>query len=335
VSADLPVWDALKFGYLPTDVVYGVEGDAEADPPWAEGGVAAEHELRLPVAAAALSYGTGIIEGLKAERSADGRVLLFRLADHAARFFRSAERMLLLPFPEERFVAAVKQLVRANARFIPPAGHGTFYVRPLEFAIEPMLGLRQGRRFMVTLYGCPVGDLGHGAVGALKVLDIPRSSKGGTAEAKAIVNYGGVLLHRERARREGFDDVLFTGAGAVQETTGTNVFCRLHSGELVTPRLDGRFLGGITRDSVLHLARAEGLEVDERELRVQEILDHGQELFCTGTATGVRNVARLVHKDREKTFTQGELGETLGQRLSAIRAGSVPDPFGWTDEVSL
>lgn len=321
------------FGHRPTDFGWRADGDAERDPAWEVGALVPEAALTVPFAASVLSYGSGVMEGLKAERSADGRLLLFRVRDHAARFARSAERLLLLPLPPERFVAAVEAVVRANERHVPAAGEGALYVRPLEFCAEPMLGMRPGRQFTAALYGSPVGPPPRGPLARFLALDVSRAPAGGTGEAKAIVNYAGALLHKERARRDGFDDILFTADGAAQETTGTNVFCRLRSGALVTPALDGRFLGGITRDSVLRLARAEGLDVVERPLPVAEILDEGVELFCTGTGTGVRGVTALAWRGRERTFPDDEVTHRLRDRLQAIRSGASPDPFDWVTDV--
>jgi branched-chain amino acid aminotransferase len=325
----------LKFEYRATAGAFVAHGDREGDPAWAAGQFIKDGNDTLPLSAAVLSYGCGIIEGLKVHRAADGRLLLFRAADHAARFVRSAERMMLLPYPAQDFVAAVKQVVTVNRDFVPSAAEGSFYLRPLLFGVDEMLGMRVGRLFRVVIYGSPVGALHSDRGLALDVLETSRAPAGGTAEAKAIVNYAGTLMQRMRAREQGFDDVLFTGEGCAQETTGTNLFCLLDSGVLVTPALDGRFLGGITRDSVIALAKHSGLEVQQRPLPVSEMLEHGNEVFCTGTASGVLSVSRMRYRDAQKDFEGRELAAALGEQLQAIKEGAQEDPFGWIEQIEL
>ena len=307
--------------------------DCTRPPLWTPGELVAEQQLTLPFAAATLSYGFGVMEGLKAEQAADGRILLFRLADHGRRFRRSAELLLLPPFPLEAFVEGVASLVHANRSQLPVAGRGSLYIRPVEFAQEEMLGLRTPNRAAVLVYASPTGPMASTAL-QLEALDLPRAAPGGAAAAKAIANYASALRHKEAARGRGFDDVLFSSAeGLVQETLGTNVFCVVGSGQLATPALDGCFLGGITRDSVITLARARGIDVVERALPLDEVLSDGRELFCTGTATGVRSVARLCHGERERSFGDGGMARELGAALAAIKSGAADDPHTWTTSV--
>src|SRR5262245_48667783 len=132
----LPDWDHLSFAFTETDVYYRAEGDLRRSPVWEEGEFLPFGVLEVSPAAAFLSYGAGIFEGLKAQRTSDGRVLLFRPADNALRFRRSAERLVMAPFPEEQFVRAVEEMTRRNLRFVPPHGKGSFYLRPMEHAVE-------------------------------------------------------------------------------------------------------------------------------------------------------------------------------------------------------
>lgn len=337
-----PDWDSLGFGFQPTDAYYLVEGDAQAAPAWGEGGlVAGDQPLSLSPAAAVLSYACGIFEGLKAERTADGRLLLFRPHDHAERFRRSAERLQLLPFPAVRFVELVRSVVRANERFVPPAGRGTFYLRPLEHGIAPMLGLSSGTRYRVVVYGSPVGDyhapeaLERGL--RLKVLPFGRAAPGGTGAAKAIGNYPGGLVHKQQAQQEGFADVLYTlapsggGPPLLQEASGANVFGLLRSGALVTPAVDDTVLAGITRASLLTLAATWGIPVAERALTLDELLGEGVECFCSGTAWTVRSVAELGLTDgRVHRFGPPTLAPRLRATLRAIQSGAEVDRWGWT-----
>lgn len=336
--ADLPNWADLGFRFHPTDWIYRARGEAGREPIWEEGAFLPFGDIALSPAAAVLSYGCGVFEGLKAERGVDGRVRLFRPGENAARFGRSAERLAMPPFPEARFVEAVAGLVARNARFVPPAGKGTFYIRPMMHGVEPMLGLVRPRRFAVTMYGSPVGDYFAGRGGVrLKVVPFARAAPGGTGWAKAMGNYPGVTVWREAAREEGFDDVLFLDAaeeGLIGETSGANFFCLLEGGELVTPMLDDTILPGITRDSVIRIARERlGLPVWERLLSLEEVLARGREAFCTGTGWTIRPVEAIEALSGEREFGPPELAPRIRAILRGIQSGATPDPFDWTVEV--
>jgi branched-chain amino acid aminotransferase len=245
------------------------------------------------------------------------------------------------PFPEEAFVRGVEALVRANLRFVPPRGKGTFYVRPMQHATEPQLGLRSSRRFWVLMFGSPVGDFFSPRTGAagppaglrLKVLEQARCPAGGTGSAKAMGNYAGSLALAEPWKGRGFDDVLFLDAREQRhlgETCGSNVFVRLRDGRLVTPQADDQILAGVTRDSVMRLARELlGVTVEERSISIDETLADGAEVFCTGTAWTVRSVLELEHRGRLRRFESDELQRQLLALLIAIQEGERDDPFGW------
>jgi branched-chain amino acid aminotransferase len=330
--------DNLDFRFRPTDWIYRSFGDADRVPVWHKAGYTAFQEISLSPAAAVLSYGFGVFEGLKAEEGTDGRVRLFRPADHAARFSRSAVRLGMPAFPESRFVEAVGGLVSRNARFVPAAGQGTFYVRPMMHALEPMLGHARMRRFAVTISGSPVGSYFPGEKGiALKVIPVARAAPGGTGAAKAIGNYAGTAAWRAAAHAEGFDDVLFldaAGQGLVSETSGSNLFCVLRGGEIVTPPLDDTILAGITRESVIRIAREiEGLDVIERPLPIDEVLGRGEEVFCTGTGWGVMPIRTIARGGTTREYREPDVAGRLREALRGIRTGERPDPFGWTREV--
>jgi branched-chain amino acid aminotransferase len=340
----LPDWDRLGFAFVETDHYYRAVAEVGRDPEWDGGQMLPFGPVTLSPAAALFSYGLGIFEGLKARRTADGSVKLFRHRDNAKRFRRSAERLLLMPFPENDFVAGVEQLVRRNLRFVPPAGKGTFYVRPLQHAIEPIVGIRPGSQFWVLMFGCPVGSYfsGKSDAGAaglrLRVLEQGRVAAGGTGAAKAMGNYAGGMALARPWQGRGFDDVLYLDARHVKyvtETSGSNVFVKLKSGPLVTPPLDDQILAGLTRDSVIRLAREViDLEVLERAVSLEEVLDDAEEIFCTGTAWTVVNVRELDHNDRVYRFDASDVQKTLLDELRGIQDGEREDRFGWTTEVS-
>ena len=341
----LPDWDNLSFSFTETDVMYVSYGDLDQDPVWDDGSFEPFDSVTLSPAAAFMSYGLGVFEGLKAQRSADGRILLFRHRDNGLRMQQSAERLVLAPFPVDRFVEAVEGLVRENARFIPPHGKGTLYIRPIQHAIEPKLGLGPCRKFWVLMFASPVGSYFSAKPGdspsglRLKVLAQGRVAPGGTGNAKAMGNYGGGITMASRWRDEGFDDVLYLDAhhlDKVTETSGSNVFVKLKNGPIVTPPLDDQILPGVTRDSAIKVARdVLGLPVEEREITIQEALESGEEIFCTGTAWTVRSIDELVCKDTTYRFEADDIQRALLKEIKSYQTGESKDPFGWVREVKL
>ena len=333
--ANVPNGKDLGFGLHATDWMYRSTGDLSRDPVWDAGAYAPFGDITMSPAAAFLSYGCGVFEGLKAERGADGRVRLFRAIDHAERFARSAARVALPEFPVRQFVGAVAGLVRRNDRVVPPAGAGTFYIRPMMHGVEPLLGARRSRLAMVTIYGSPVGDVfGNRSSVRLKVVEAARAPAGGTGGAKAAGNYAGAVLIKEAAQREGFDDVLFldgSPAGHLAEASGANIFCVMPGDEIVTPPIDDTILPGVTRDSAIRIAREIlGLTVTERPLPIAEVTARGRELFCTGTGWSVRPVEALGVRGAEHACGPARIAPRIREILRGIQTGAGGDPFQWT-----
>ncbi|MBI4585815.1 MAG: branched-chain-amino-acid transaminase [Planctomycetes bacterium] len=337
-------WDKLTFAFTVTDVMYLSHGDREQDPIWDGGKFLPLGTVTLSPAAAFLSYGVGVFEGLKAQRSKDGRILVFRHRDNGLRMQRSAERLLMPPFPVEQFMSAVEGIVARNARFVPPHGRGSFYVRPMQHAIEAKLGLGPCSKFWVLIYGSPVGGYfatkrdSKGPEGVrLRVLEQGRVAAGGTGSAKAMGNYAGGITIASRWKKEGYDDVLYLDAHELKhltETSGSNVFVKMKDGTLVTPAADDQILPGITRDSVIQVARRIlGLKVEERLLPLEEALSNGEEMFCTGTAWTVQSVREVVHHEQAYAFPATGLRQALLSEILGIQLGEKNDPFGWITEI--
>jgi branched-chain amino acid aminotransferase len=330
--------------------MYRSLGDKRRDPVWDRGEILPFQDIKISPAAAFMSYGLGVFEGLKAQRTADDRVLLFRPEKNGERFQKSAQRLLLAPFPVDQFVEAVEELVRRNLRFVPPADKGSFYIRPLEHAIEPKLGLGPCNVFSVILFGSPVGSYFAGSYPAgsgsaplegrgvrLQVLEQGRVAPGGTGFAKAMGNYGGGIYLAYQWKQKGFDDVLYLDARDVRnitETSGSNVFLKKKNGGLVTPPLDDQILPGVTRDSTMEAARKVlGLKVEERALSIDEAIEEGEELFCTGTAWTLQSVREIVYRDRLYRFPMESTRKALLDVIRGIQTGVREDIFGWTREV--
>jgi branched-chain amino acid aminotransferase len=336
----LPDWNALTFALTETDAMFRASGDVRRDPVWDEGVVEPYGPIPLDPAAAVLSYGLGIFEGLKAFRRDDGALQVFRPERNAERFQRSAERLMMAPVPADLFLSGVDRLVAANARFVPPCGTGAFYIRPMQHAVDPRLGIGPCRQFLLTMYGSPVGAVKASSDDGirLRVVEQARVAPGGTGAAKAMGNYAGGVLVADSWKRQGFDDVLYLDArhlAFVTETNGANLFVVLRDGRLVTPPLDDQIMPGVTRDSVLTAARVLlGLTVEERPLALDELLGDAVEVFCTGTAWTVRSVGEIAHRQARVRFDRHEVRAQLWEIISGIQTGRRDDPFGWTRAVS-
>ena len=343
-TRSLPDWPKLTFSLTETDVVYRAAGDRRRVPIWSPGEYQPFADIRVSPAAAFLSYGIGVFEGLKAQQTTDGRILLFRPDANAERMQRSAERLVMPPFPVDEFVDACREVVLRNRRFVPPPEFGSFYLRPTQHAIDPQLGLGPCNHFAVHIFGSPVGSYFRGAPKSvrLRVLEQGRCPPGGTGWAKAMGNYAGAIWVAQEWKAKGYDDVLYLDSRHVEyltETSGSNPFVRLRSGTLVTPPLDTQILPGITRDSTLRIAREVlKVPVEERLISFDEVMADGVEFFCTGTAWTLLSVAQIDRgehdgeRESQKKFESFELRNRLFDALRGIQTGEHEDPFGWTVE---
>jgi branched-chain amino acid aminotransferase len=323
-----------------TDVIFRAFGDRHLDPVWQPGKFVPFADISISPAAAFISYGQGVFEGLKARRAADGRILVFRPDANARRFGRSAARVGMPAFPEDEFLRAVAGLVRENVRFVPPTGRGSFYIRPVQVALEPRLGLSLCDQFGVIAYGSPVGPYfakGDAPGLRVRVLEQGRVAPGGTGAAKAMGNYAGTIPLAQPWKERGFDDVLFLDAREerlVTESVGSNVFAVLRSGTLVTPPLDDQILPGVTRESVIHIARESlGMTVEERALPIDEVMQDAAEVFFTGTAYTLLSINELSYRSDTARFPDAKVRDSLFEILDGIQTGRDEDPYGWNVEI--
>jgi branched-chain amino acid aminotransferase len=324
---------APAFGTVPapsmvvSDVVAGVFGDPRVVP------VA---ELTIHPFAHVLHYGSACFEGLKAHRGVDGIVRLFRPDRHVARMRRTAELLCLPVPPADLLDGAIRQGVTANLEVTPQAP-GALYLRPLLIGTDPNIGAAAApsEDALLVVLASPVGDYFSGGVRPLRLLvetDLPRTTPQ-FGEAKAGANYVMALGVTRRAKAEhGVDQVLFAPGGDVQETGAAN-FLLLDDDRVVTRALDGSFLHGVTRDSVLTLARDLGYRVEERDISVDELLAWEGEAALAGTAAVLTGVGTLVHDGREHRVGTGEVGPNtlrLRDALLAVQRAEAPDQHGWT-----
>lgn len=295
----------------------------------------------------ALHYGQSIFEGLKAYRHEVGSIYTFRPEANALRFQRSATRLALPPVPTDLFIGAIETLVRQDQAWVPNDPDKSLYLRPLEFGSENALGVRPSLEVTYVLMACPVGAYFPKGVKPVSVWlsdDYVRAAPGGTGEAKCAGNYAASLVAQAEATENGCDQVVWIDATErkyIEEMGGMNMFFVYGSGtsaRLVTPRLTGTLLPGVTRDSVLTLARDLGYQVDEGTISVEQWREgcaSGEitETFACGTAAVITPVGRVDSKNSGAwTVADGGSGEVtmkLRAALVEIQTGRAPDTHNW------
>ncbi|KAG6585726.1 Branched-chain amino acid aminotransferase 1, mitochondrial, partial [Cucurbita argyrosperma subsp. sororia] len=331
-------WDSLGFGLLPTDYMYVMK--CSEDENFERGQLSRYGNIELSPAAGVLNYGQGLFEGLKAYRKEDGGLLLFRPHQNALRMRTGAERMCMPSPSVEQFVDAVKQTAIANRRWVPPSGKGSLYLRPLLVGTGPVLGLAPAPEYTFLVYASPVRNYFKEDSGALNLYvetEFVRASRGGTGGVKTISNYAPALKAITRAKSRGFSDVLYLDSvnkRTLEEVSSCNIF--LVKGNVIsTPATSGTILPGVTRKSVIDIARNRGYEVEERAIDMDELFD-AREVFCTGTAVGVAPVGSITCMDKRIEYQTGA-GTTcqeLYSTLVGIQTGTIEDKNGWTVEIS-
>ena len=333
------------FGTVFTD--HMVEIDHDADRGWHDARVVPYGPIALDPAAAVLHYAQEIFEGLKAYRLADGGIALFRPHANAARFNASARRLAMPELPEDLFVEAVRQQVLADSDWFPTVEGGSLYLRPFMFASEAFLGVRPARSYKFLVIASPAGNYFKSGAPAVSiwVSTYTRAAPGGTGAAKCGGNYAASLVPTAEAFARGHDQVLFLDAAEhrwIEELGGMNLFFVMAYGSIVTPPLSGTILPGITRDSLIALAREEGLTVREERYALDQWRDDAAsgrliETFACGTAAVVTPVGKVADSSGEFVIGSGgpgQLTQKLRQRLVGIQRGEQVDTHGWVHRLS-
>lgn len=314
---------------------------------WYDARVEARAPIPMDPAAAVLHYAQEIFEGLKAYHTSDGGVTLFRPEANAARFVRSAQRMAMPPLPEQVFLDSLRELIKIDREWVPTLDEASLYLRPFMFASEVFLGVRPALEYLYVLIASPVASYFAGGVKPVSVWVSPhytRAAPGGTGAAKCGGNYAASLVAQAEAMEHGCDQVVFLDAverAYVDELGGMNIFFVYDDGTLVTPPLNGAILAGITRDSVMTLARQAGRTVVERPVRFSDWQADAasgrlREVFACGTAAVITPIGRVCTPDGAFTIAGGEPGPVtteLRQTLVDIQRGRAEDVNGWVYRV--
>jgi len=335
-------WANLGFGYVQTDKRYVCNFKNGA---WEEGGLTEDANVVLNECAGVFQYAQTVFEGLKAYRTEDGRIVTFRPDLNAKRMADSARRLEMPAFPEDKFIEAVEQVVAANADFVPPYGSGaTMYLRPFMFGSNQVIGVKPATEYQFRIFATPVGPYFKGGVRplTLRVCDLDRAAPRGTGHIKAGLNYAMSLHAIVDAHNQGYDENMYLDSATrtkVEETGGANFLFVTKDGKLVTPKSD-TILPSITRRSLCYVAKEYlGMEVEEREVYLEEVKDFAECGLC-GTAAVISPVGKVVDHGTEICFPSGmtEMGpitKKLYDTLTGIQMGRIEAPEGWIREIKV
>ena len=333
-------WSNLGFGYVKTDKRYVSN---YKDGSWDEGCLTEDANIVLSECAGVLQYAQTVFEGLKAYTTEDGRIVCFRPDLNAARMVDSAKRLEMPAFPEDRFVEAVVETVKANAAYVPPYGSGaTLYIRPYMFGSNPVIGVKPASEYQFRMFCTPVGPYFKGGAKpiTIKVSDFDRAAPHGTGHIKAGLNYAMSLHAIVTAHAEGFDENMYLDAATrtkVEETGGANFIFITKDGTLVTPKSDS-ILPSITRRSLVDVAsKILGMKVEHREVYFDEVKDFAECGLC-GTAAVISPVGKIYDHGKEICFPSGmeDMGpvtKKLYDTLTGIQMGRIEGPEGWIKEI--
>ena len=339
-----PDFNKLGFGKYVTDYMFVMDYDHELG--WHDPQIVPYDEFMMDPRCVTLHYGLETFEGMKAYRTADDRIQLFRPEMNAKRMIKSNERLWLAEVPEDMFVEAVKALVAIEKDWVPNLPETSLYIRPVTYASECSIGVHPPKscRFYVIL--SPVGCYYPEGVNPVKIYveeEYVRAVIGGTGFCKCGGNYAASVKAQEKAQKMGYTQVLWLDGvhrEYVEEVGTMNVMFKI-DGKVVTPPLEGSVLPGITRDSIIHVLKDWGYEVEERRLSINELMEAArtgrlEEAWGTGTAAVISPIGELNYRGEIVTvsdFKTGELTQKLYDFLTGIQWGKIEDPYGWTVEV--
>ncbi len=307
---------------------------------------AKRNDFGLPLVNYTSQYALGCFEGMKAYPRKDGTVTLFRPDRNAKRFYNSMKGLYAPPFPEELYLKASLEVLERNRKlgYVPAynpewekdnfASASAVYMRPFMYS-EGAIGVGISHAPYVIICATTVSSYFKGTNTKAVITERIRATPKGTGWIKCASNYVSSALAKKEAEDEGFMEVIFLDARErryIEEGSSCNIFFRLKNGELVTPALGDTILPGITRASVIELAKAEGITVRERKIAIQEVMKKAVECFVTGTAAGITPIESITFEGKETVFNDrapGELGKRLQAKLKGIQYGAVADTYGW------
>ena len=329
-------WSSLGFGYIQTDKRY-VSNYKNGS--WDEGTLTSDATITINECAGVLQYAQTVFEGMKAYTTEKGQIVVFRPDLNAERMVNSAKRLEMPPFPQDRFVDAVKQVVKANEGYVPPYGSGaTLYIRPYMFGSDAVIGVKPANEYQFRIFCTPVGPYFKGGAKpiTIRVSDYDRAAPNGTGHIKAGLNYAMSLHAIVEAHEQGYAENMYLDSATrtkVEETGGANFLFVTKDGKVVTPK-SSTILPSITRRSLVYVAKEYlGLEVEERPVYFDEVKDFAECGLC-GTAAVISPVGKIVDHGKEICLPSGmdEMGpvtKKLYETLTGIQMGRFEAPKGW------
>lgn len=333
-------WGNLGFGYMPTDKRFVANYKNGA---WDEGALIDDPMITMSECACVLQYAQTCFEGIKAYTTEQGKIVTFRPDLNAKRMADSERRLQMPVFPEDRFVQAVVDVVKANAAYVPPYGSGaTLYIRPYMFGIDSVIGVKPATEYQFRIFTTPVGPYFKGGAKpiTIRVSDVDRAAPHGTGDIKAGLNYAMSLYNIVDAHNKGFDENMYLDPATrtyVEETGGANFIFVTKDNKVVTPKSNS-ILPSVTRRSLMVVAKDYlGLEVEERPIAKEELKDFAEAGLC-GTAAVISPIGKIVDHGTEICLPSGmeEMGpvtKKLYDTLTGIQMGRIEAPEGWIKEI--
>ena len=327
-----------------TDYMFVMDWDREQG--WHDARIEPHEPISLMPACVTLHYAQETFEGMKAYRTKEGKIQLFRPEMNARRMIRSNERLCMPAFPEEMFIEAVRELVRVEADWVPSEPETSLYIRPFMFATEASLGVHMANAYKFIVICCPVGAYYKEGVNPVRILvedEYVRAVKGGTGFTKCGGNYAASIAGQVKAEKMGCSQVLWldgVNRKYVEEVGTMNIMFKIDN-EIYTAPIEGTVLPGVTRDSIIHILRDWGYKVNETHLSIDDLMKAGhegrlEEAFGTGTAAVISPVGEFIYRDDKvevNGFKTGELTQKLYNYLTGIQWGTEEDKYGWIVEV--
>ncbi|MGO0061312.1 branched-chain amino acid aminotransferase [Brevibacillus fluminis] len=313
---------------------------------WHDARIVPYAPIALEPSSMVFHYGQAVFEGLKAYKTADNEILLFRPDKNMERLNKSNDRLSIPAIDEEFMIEAIKELVRVDADWIPVEEGTSLYIRPFIIATEPFLGVHASHNYMFMIILSPVGAYYAEGIQPVKInveSHYVRAVRGGMGSAKTAGNYAASLRAQVEAQESGYSQVLWLDGiekKYIEEVGSMNVFFKVN-GEVLTPELNGSILDGVTRNSIIALLKSWNVPVVERRVSIEELFEaHAngtlEEAFGTGTAAVISPIGELNWDDKHIVINDGKIGE-LSQRLydtvTGIQRGTLPDTMGWTVKV--
>lgn len=341
----LPAEDKLGFGKIFTDHMFVM--DYVTGKGWHNARIVPYGQFDISPAAMVLHYGQAIFEGMKAFRTEDNRVVLYRPLDHLKRFNNSADILSIPQMDVDLLHTGLKKLIEIDKEWVPKSLGTSLYIRPFVISVDPFVGVKVADHYTAYIILSPVGAYYASGFKPVKIKveeHFVRAVKGGLGEAKTPANYAASLKAAEVAKEEGYTQVLWLDAleqKYIEEVGTMNIFFKIDD-EIITPELNGSILNGITRRSVLEVAKSWGMKATERRISIEEVYEAHeqgrlQEVFGSGTAAVISPVGELSWKGKKIIINNNQIGETsqkLFDYITGLQQGRVADKFGWVEEAA-